>query len=224
MSSVPDGKADIALIVPTAPQIVEGAAKPPGLRFIEFPVTKDPEGLQRYLEIYTTGEFAPAPHVGVKEIWDVVSLSVPRFLLSRADMSPELAYNLIKWLDENYGLYKDKHPDLELYDMKSFRLSLDSVAGPVHEGVIKYLKEKGRWSAADDLRQQYNLRVLTAYEKAYKEAMDRANKQSIKVDPSNDTWIKLWSDYKKEKKLPIVKTMSDAQIKDGLKLLDSLGF
>ena len=73
---------------------------------------------------------------------------------------------------------------------------------PVHDGLIKYLKEKGLWTAAHDARQEQNIELITRYVDAFHEAIDMADEQGIMVDPANEEWMELWANYKKELGLP----------------------
>ena len=97
------------------------------------------------------------------------------------------------------------------------RKQLDETFLPVHEGQIKYLKELGIWTAADDARQEYNVNLIDRYIKAYDEAIAMADEKTMKVAPDNEEWVELWGNYKKSIGLPKLKVMSDEEIAAALK-------
>ena len=86
---------------------------------------------------------------------------------------------------------------------------LMSVAGthwtPLHDGTVRYLQEKGLWTAKHEARRQLNIDNINKWVEAYQTAIDMANEKSIKVDPENEEWMELWENYKEQLKLPILK-------------------
>jgi len=95
---------------------------------------------------------------------------------------------------------------------------------PVHPGTIRYLKEIGKWTAADDARHEYNLRLNQAYIDAWDKARDQASIRKIKVAADSAEFADLWRSVKRGMGVPGYRTMTDEQIKEGLTLLDRLGF
>ena len=73
---------------------------------------------------------------------------------------------------------------------------------PAHDGLVKYLKELGKWTPAHQARQEANIDLMNSYVKAYQEAIGIAAERGIAVSPSNDEWIELWEGYKKQLALP----------------------
>jgi hypothetical protein len=76
---------------------------------------------------------------------------------------------------------------------------------PVHEGTIRYLKEKDLWTAAHETRNQLNIDNLTKWVDAYAAAIDLADEKGIVVHPTNEEWMNLWEDYKNGLTLPTLK-------------------
>ncbi|MFC1972296.1 TAXI family TRAP transporter solute-binding subunit [Chloroflexota bacterium] len=223
--SVNEGKADIVCATAIAPPIIEQAAGPHGVRVLELPYDEDPDGAEKLIDLFPVLMFGRAPEVGVKEMWGTKTIILPQVIFSRADLPDDVAYNMVKWFDENYGRIKDKAPTLDQYSMDNLRKVLDMTTVPVHDGVIRYLKEKGMWTAADDARQEYNLRLLQAYTDAWEDALDQAMGQQIQVSPESEEFAALWSNLKKERQIPRYRAMiGDEKINEGLAQLDSLGF
>lgn len=206
IKSVPEGKADVAYCIATSPATVEAESSPSGIRWIPLDAKKDPEGAKRYLEIDPTAVFAPCQQ-GVKSAFGVPMIIKPFNHYTTADKDSKLVYNLAKWLHKNYDSYKNKHPNCKLMSLDVFRQTLDTAILPTHNGTIKYLKEIGKWSAEDDVRQMYNVSIVTRYEKAYNAAIAEAEKKGIKMDPTNEKWMNLWAQFKKD--IPPLKAMTE---------------
>ena len=91
--------------------------------------------------------------------------------------------------------------------LESFRGLLGSNFMPLHGGTIRYLKDRGMWTASDDKRQAYNENLWDQYVNAYKAALADAKKKKIKTDPRNEEWVKLWRSHKKD--IPKIKVMAE---------------
>ena len=120
----------------------------------------------------------------------------------RADADPELVYHIVKWCDENYDRFKDAHPTLSGMSLEMLLRVIGISFVPVHEGTIRYLKEKGLWTDAHEVRNQANIELMTRWCEAYETAIDRADEKGISVDPKNEEWIEPWENYEKELGLP----------------------
>ena len=207
MRMVADGRADVAcLSLPSSTVVQELEAGPHGLHWLSLDSQEDPEGAARFNTILPAHMFAPIT-IGVPSsigLWGWGSASL---LWTRVDVDPELIYQLVKWLDENYDSYKDLHPNNADMSLDRFRVSLDIIYLPIHEGAIRYLKEKGMWTAEDDARQAYNVDLVTRYIEAYQEAIDLADAAGITVAPDSEEWIELWENYKKDLGLPTFKVI-----------------
>jgi hypothetical protein len=70
---------------------------------------------------------------------DVVTVAVPNFLVTRADLAPDLVYNITKAIYENLD-------DLKAAHAAAKGISLDKAAkgspAPLHPGALKYFTEK----------------------------------------------------------------------------------
>ena len=93
---------------------------------------------------------------------------------------------------------------------------LDRSYVPIAEGTIRYFKEIGKWTEADDARQEYNIKLIDLYMEAYSDCIAQANTDGINIDPQNQEWLDYWEAFKQARELPPVVIMSDAEIAQAL--------
>jgi hypothetical protein len=196
-----DGKGDIAFGFPLAPTWYEAAASPKGVAWIELDPKADPEGLKRFREIIPMFSFGKNS-TGVESAIGVTLLTELSNYGNSADHDPELVYQIVKWLDENYDMYKDTHERAEGMNIDNLMVLAETDFLPLHDGAVKYLEEKGLWTAAHETRRQANINLITTYVEAYQTALDMADEQEIAVSPKNEPWLELWGNYKTELGLP----------------------
>ncbi|HEY87742.1 MAG TPA: ABC transporter substrate-binding protein [Dehalococcoidia bacterium] len=202
LDMVRDGSADVTWTFPTAPQVFEAAASPSGIAFIDLDVEADPEGGERFLSVWPTIAFG-VNQLGVPESIGNNGLLQITGHYAVADSDPELIYQICKWLWENYDSYKDLSPTLTYHHIDTVMKMVETDFVPPHEGLVRYLKELGKWTPAHEARYQANVDLITRYVEAYKTAITMAEEQQIDVGPKNEEWIALWENYKKELALPL---------------------
>jgi len=197
--AVVEGKVDTCFLSPVSAVTFEISGAPGGIRWIPIPTKEeDPEGIARWLSINPIEFFAPS-QIGVESALGMNMVVQPQFYMTSAEIDPELIYHLAKWMDESYDDYKGKYLTCELLDIDTFkRLVVDMSFVPIHEGVVRYLKEKGMWTAENETRQKKYTALVDQYIKAYADVIKMADEKGIKVDPENEEWVQLWTDYKKE--------------------------
>ena len=207
VQAIPDGKADIVWWIPEAGNTFEHETNPKGLYWLDMDPAKNPEGAKRALEKVPVWMFGKAPPTSVKSAQNINLVLVPTLFFVMDDLDEDLVYNLCKFIDENIDAIKEKHGSAATMSLESMRKIQDVNFMPLHKGTIKYLKEKGMWSAKDDKRQAYNANLWDRYVNAYKAALADAKKKKIKTDPRNEEWVKLWRSYKKD--IPKIKVMAE---------------
>jgi len=194
------GQADVCLAFPPSPDVMEAAASPHGIRWLDLPYDEDPEGAKKFIDIERTSAlgvmFGSPEASGVRGVVGITPV------ITRADADLELVYNMAKWLDENYDLYKETHVWTQYMTRDNLMDIMATWFLPAHDGLVKYLKEKGLWTAAHDVRQAQNIAFVTSYVDAFQEAIEMADDQGIMVDAENEEWIELWENYKQQLGLP----------------------
>ncbi len=203
MRAVAEGRADIAFGFPTSPTLYEVAAAPHGIRFLELNAEEDPEGARRWQERDPLYSFGPIA-TGISEAigcWGTVGYI---FDITTENADPELVYHFAEWLDDNYDSYKDSYDSNKYMTIDHLMEALKTTYIPVHEGLVKYLKEKGLWSEALEQRQQENIALLDTYIAAYTEAKSLAEGEGLEISPANPEWVIFWETYKVEHEIPLV--------------------
>jgi TRAP transporter TAXI family solute receptor len=195
--AVMEDRADITTIVTTTPVAFEYEASPRGVRCLDLPADKDPEGAKKFLKHARVRALEKVDE-GIKACLGKTSAMMPFSLHARADLDPDLVYHFVKWLAENNDTYKNKNENCKYMAFDQAVRFLRISALPIHEGTIRYLKERGVWTAKDEARQEYNKGLLEKYIKAYKAAIAEADKKKIEISPTNQEWVKLWESYKKD--------------------------
>jgi len=224
MQFIPEGKADVCCVaMPTASTVMEAAAGPHGIAFLSLNGQEDPEGEARFHEYLPVHVVAPM-RVGVSEATETGAWGwgSPGIYWTRADQDASLTYNLTKWWSEEYDLYKDAHPTFVDHSLESFKNTVDAAYFALHEGTIKYLKEQDMWSDANERRQEYHVKLVDMYIEAFQDAIDAADLAGVVIDPEGEEWIDFWADFKEDLGLPGFRILTDAQIEDGLELLETL--
>lgn len=123
------------------------AASPRGLYFPPLP-HDDAEGWKRLMGVapyFIKRKVTTA--IGLKdgESFEAATYPYP-ILVSNADMSGDTVYALTQALVEKFDTYKDNAPGAEGWgiDQQAFQWAI-----PYHDGAVKYFKEIGKWTAAD---------------------------------------------------------------------------
>lgn len=215
---VAEGKADFAPFgIPPASVFIEAAANPHGLHIVDLTPETDPEGAKRfrkYLPAYTFSKTVAGP----KEFQGKTGWGTVGGMICHADMDADVAYNLVKWTVENFDQIKDLHPFIKFFmNLQANKRTIDTMYLPIHEGVVRYLKEKDMWTEANEARQQYNLKLQQKYIDGFKDCMKQAAAKKIKVDANEEAWLNFWETYKKEKGIPRIEVLTDEEIAVRLK-------
>jgi len=192
-----EGRVDLAFTSPISGPSYQAEANPAGLRWLPLPAReKNPAAFDRYRKIMS-GYVGQTTTSGVKSAIGVPMDHAFQCNHVRADEDPEFVYQLIKWQDENHASYKADFTHAHLMTVDNLVVFLDSGAlQPLHDGAIRYLKEKGRWKPVHQARQDKLLALATKRIGGYKAAVAAAKAAGLRIDPGNADWVKSWADYR----------------------------
>jgi TRAP transporter TAXI family solute receptor len=194
-----EGKVDISYVNPVSAATYEAesiAAAHGGLVWLDITsIKEDPEMMERFREKRALAAIAPCV-AGLESGIGVPMVVSYHYIFAAAELDPEFVYQFIKWMDENHDLYKDKSDQCKFMTIDNFAGGIDSTWTPLHEGAIRYLKEKGLWTEAYQARQDYLVDLQQQYIDAYAAALKKADEMKIVVAYDNPEWVELWESYK----------------------------
>lgn len=192
-----EGRVDLAFTSPISGPSYQAEANPAGLRWIPLPAReKDPAAYDRYRRLMS-GYVPQTTLSGVKSALNIPMDHAFQCSHVRADDDPEFVYQLIKWLDEHHESYKKDFTHAHLMTVANLVAFLDSGAlQPLHEGTIRFLKEKGLWKPAYQTRQDKLVALAKKRIDGFKAAVAAAKKAGLNVTPGDEAWMKAWADYR----------------------------
>jgi hypothetical protein len=184
--AIRDGTVDVVMSSSNIPIWYEVEASPHGLKWIPLDATANPEAAARFEATFPTGTGWGPTKAGVPSSLDVPMMEIiaPQYTVSQWD--PELVYNLVKWLDENYDRYKDAHPNFETMTPEFLLRIAETNYIPLHEGSVMYLVEKGMWTDKHQARWEQNVDLLEKWINLWQAAISKADDQGILVSPDNE--------------------------------------
>ena len=136
---VPYSPKSAALVKPITDGVIE---------FFDLSKAKRDEAMQYVPKAFYTKTFKPGTFKDQKKPIHTFGLST--YLVSRPDVSNEIIYKVTKAIDQNTKEFATYHKAARLYTGKR---TLQNFKLPLHDGAIKYFKEKGDWTAAHAKRQ-----------------------------------------------------------------------
>ena len=137
-----EGRTD-ALINPASGPFMMELAQSAGKNVYVEPSEKEAAYLMEHLPLgfYISSLPAGAPYYNNS---DAISRAIMyrNAIYARADMDPEVAYAIIKAIDENRDAWRDISPITSDWGEAA------ELMPPYHEGVVRYYREKGMWTEA----------------------------------------------------------------------------
>jgi len=183
------GKTDASVVSTSASTMYELETSPRGLSWIQFP-PDDKEGWKRMLKI--------APFLSPKKetVGAAISKENPVYLPGYrypmitvyANTDPEWVYNFVKALDQTYPMYEKAHAVMPPW--KISESGVPPADAPFHMGAVKYLKEKGVWTAKDDEWNKTRIEHLKKVQKAWDDAIAEAESKKMKSKHFPKFWLK----------------------------------
>jgi len=186
MSALAQNQADATCTLTTPSQMYELAESPRGIHWTNLPADNT-EGWKRLQEIapfFAPFEETVGAGISKEHPVELMAYRYPMVVV-RADQSDESVYRYIKALDETFDLYKDATASMPRWDLK--RAGHTPVDAPFHPGAIKYLKEKGIWTDADQQWNDARLARLKALRAAWKKTV------AAHENDSDDAFEKAWA-------------------------------
>jgi TRAP transporter TAXI family solute receptor len=153
MKALVEGKADAAGASPHTVTLKELEASANGIAWIELPKSNVEFWNKVQRDLPLASPFHEDLGAGISKenpVW-VMGFKYPMITVYD-DAKEEEVYALTKAVAENFDLYKDASPIMVRWELsKSGDFPMDA---PFHDGAVKYLKEKGIWSAGHQTWQE----------------------------------------------------------------------
>jgi TRAP transporter TAXI family solute receptor len=191
--SVIEGKSDVAYCAPISSVLSEMEGAPGSIRWLPM----DPANTEawnaflnfRPMTIPTKISFGVKTAVGIDSMTSNFVYSVP----ATADV--DFAYNMAKWFHLSHDAYKGSHALATRMSVDLFRNFLDSNPVPVHEGTVKYLREIGQWTEADDVWNNAAIAQMDQWIAAREIGMKEAADQGIQIDFQNEEFLAIMAKH-----------------------------
>jgi TRAP transporter TAXI family solute receptor len=191
MTSVAQGLADASCTTTTPSQVYELEQSPHGIRWLEVPAS-DKEGWKRlkavapFFQPYTETVGAG---ISKEKPANILAYRYP-IMVVRADMDDKTAYAVTKALDETFGLYKNATKVMPRWKLDE--AGTPAIDAPFHPGAIRYLKERGIWTAEDQKWNDDRLARLNALRSAWTKALAEGKGKS------DDEFAKIWGEQREK--------------------------
>lgn len=183
-----EGKADMFKASATTGWAYELDASPRGVKYVSLP-PDDKEGWARFHKVISWYSSAVTRiGAGLSEDNPLDSFSYPCAIVLTLDSTPEdEVYAFVKAFDETFDMYKDAHPDNPEWQLE---ISGHTVGGvpPFHPGAIRYLRERGVWTAEDEAINNANIAEL----KMYKDAWDKVVVEFLEAGLASGEFPAYW--------------------------------
>jgi len=177
MSSVLKNEADASCTTTTPSQVYELEASPKGIRWLNTPA-EDKDGWSRIEAVAPFFQpFSETIGAGINEEnpAHIMAYRYP-MLVVRSDMSDDMAYSIIKAVDETYDLYKNATAVMPRWKLDE--AGVPAADAPFHEGAIRYLKERGIWTDEHQAWNDARTTRLNALRNAWSEVVEEADGKS----------------------------------------------
>ncbi len=180
--------------VTTSANMREIEASPRGLVWPEFP-TSDKAGWERIRQVadfFEPYKETVGAAISADKPKDLVGYRYP-IIATYANTSAEEVYSLVKAIDESMDLIKAITGSAANWAPNiSGKPPADA---PWHDGAIRYIKEKGWWTADHQAWQDARLARLKKVQAGWADARAKFAAAGNKAD-AEEAWAKFWEDYR----------------------------
>lgn len=188
--AVVEGRADLAYTSPLSGPSQEAEATPAGIRWLALP--REHENLARYRELQA-GYLPGNTSAGVASAHGLrLDHAYQTYHLSAAE-DPRFVHALLRWLDEHHEGFSARFAHAAMMSIDHLLDYLESGAlEPLHEGSVRYLREKGLWRPAWQARQEALVATARRRQALYEQTLTEAARRGITPAAGNAEWELLW--------------------------------
>ena len=186
------GDVDVAPAIPVSSFLRE-AEGGRGVRWLDMPAS-DTDGWARinaHASMFAPSSATVGVSISKDDPAELLGYRYPQLTVT-ASADADLVYNMVKALDQSFDLYKDATKVIARWNVK---MSGTAPAGaPFHEGAVRYLKEVGVWTEADESWNNARIARIAAVQKAWDTATAKADEEGI----SAKKWPEFWAAQRAE--------------------------
>ncbi|MBW4964029.1 TAXI family TRAP transporter solute-binding subunit [Sulfitobacter sp. CW3] len=191
--SVVEGKSDVAYCSPISSVLSEMEGAPGSIRWLAMdPANKG--GWNGYLN-HRPMTIPTKVSLGVKTAQGVDSMTSNFVYAVPATADVDFAYNMAKWLHQSHDAYKGSHALAARMSVDLFRGYLNSNPIPIHEGTVKYLREIGQWTDADDAWNNAAIEQMDQWMTARQAGMKDAMEQGVEINFENEAFLEIMAKH-----------------------------
>jgi TRAP transporter TAXI family solute receptor len=175
--------------VTTSANMREIDASPRGLTYPPFPPEnkKGWERLRQVADFFEPRKETAGAGLSSEHPVDLIGLRYP-IITTYADTNPDEVHALVKAIDESMDQIRNITGSSE--NWKPELSGKPPADAPWHEGAIRYLKEKGIWTAEHQAWQDQRLARLKRIQEGWKAAKNGFSGQG------DDAWLRHWEKYR----------------------------
>lgn len=184
------GEVDAAPAVPTSSFLRE-AEGGRGVRWLDMPAS-DTAGWERVsnsISLFSPSKTTVGVGISDENPAELLGYRYPQLAVA-ADASEDDVYNMVKALDQTFDLYKDATPVIR--NWKAGIAGRTPAAAPFHAGAVRYLREIGVWTDADESWNQKRIARIAAVQVAWEAATKKADAEGV----SSSDWPAYWETYR----------------------------
>lgn len=191
MSSLARNEADASCTTTTPSHVYELAESPRGIHWLNMD-PNDKDAWEKISEVAPfMASYTETIGAGISEE-NPVNIVAYRYpvLAVRSDASADEVYNLLTAVDETYPMYKDATAAMPRWDVDLS--GVPSIDVPFHEGAIRYLKEKGIWTAEHQAWNEARTARLNALLEAWPRAVAEGDGKS------DEAFAEIWESHRQQ--------------------------
>jgi TRAP transporter TAXI family solute receptor len=187
-----DGDVDAAGSTPTAAALYELESSSRGLHWAPMPADNAAgwKAIKSVASFFAPAKATKGAGITADDPAQIFAVRYPMITVY-ADADDQEVYEFIKALDKTYGIYAAATAATPAWKLSEAGTS--PADAPFHPGAIRYLKEIGVWTEADQSWNDERLARLKAVEQAWTAATDEAMDKNL----SDKDWAAFWDDKRK---------------------------
>ena len=193
--SIVEGKADVTYVSPISGVTYEMDASPRGLRWLALPEDDAANVEEKYIP-FQAGRSHAECTLGVPSAIGVWMMLDNKFWEARTDFDALWAYNIAKWYDEGYPLYKDSTSRAFMMARSFVTDALPVHTTAMHPGTVQYLSDIGAWNNELETWNNKTMDLLDKHNQAYKLAVAEAKGRGITPNANDETYLQILAKHK----------------------------